>query len=114
MIHHLDNGINPATAITVTLHNHDIPLPPGRVIDLIDPIKPRIQQLPRIHDIIQPGVDCDIGWEVDDFDVDLLEVGAGSGVGVLDVEGVGDVGVEDFGQGLFVLAENVQQLVRVD
>ena len=114
MIHNPNNRIYPPTAITVTLHNHDIPLPPGRVIDLIDPIKPRIQQLPRIHDIIQPGVDCDIGWEVDDFDVDLLEVGTGDGVGVLDVEGVGDVGVEDFGQGLFVLAENVKVAVGVD
>ncbi len=97
MIHHLNDRILAPTAITIPLHHNHIALPPRGVINLIHSIIPRIQQIPCVHDIIQPGVDSDIGGEVDDFDVDLLEVGAGDGVGVLDVEGVGDVWVEDLG-----------------
>lgn len=113
MIHNLNHGILSPTTITIPFHHHNIPLPPRRVINLIHPVVTGIQQVLGIHDIIEPGVDRDISGQVDDLDVDLLEVGAGGGVGVLDVEGVGDVGVEDLGQGLLVLTIDLQLLISI-
>lgn len=108
MVHYLDHGVVASTALTIALHNKYITLPPFGVIDLIDHSHPRIQEILGVHDVIKPWVDFDVGWEVDDFDVDLFEVGVGGGVGVVEVEGVGDVGVEHLGEGELVLADNVQ------
>lgn len=114
MVHDLDHGVVASTALTIALHNKHIPLPPFRIIDLINHINPRIQEILSVHDVIEPRVDFDMCWEVDDLDVDLFEVGVGGGVGVVEVEGVGDVGVEHLGQGQLVLAEYVQLAVGVD
>lgn len=111
VVKYFDDRVLASAAFTVTLHNQNIPFPPRRVVDLIDMVRPRIEQILSVHDIIKPGVDFDIGWQVDDFDVNLLQVGPGRGVRVIQVKRVRNVGVEYFGKRLFILPEDVQLVV---
>ena len=111
VVKHFDDRILASAAFTVTLHNQNVTLPPRRVVDLIDMVRPRIEQILSVHDIIKPGVDFDIGWQVDNFDVDLLQVGPGRGIRIVQVKRVGNIGVEYFGERLFILPEDVQLVV---
>lgn len=77
MVQHLNRRILTATVITVAINSQHVTFPPLRVVDLIDPVRTRVQQVLSVHDIVQLWVDLDVGWQVDDLDRDLLQVRTG-------------------------------------
>lgn len=114
MVHYFYYCFLTSTVFTIGLYSDDIALPPDGVIDLIDSVLPAVKKVFCVHYIVQYGVYFYVGRKVDNFDVDLLKIGSGGWVGVVDVEGVGDVGVEDLGSGLLVLSEDVELVIGVD
>ena len=115
VVFELDVVVDPDLGGTVPadgLDEEDITAVPVGVVDLVEAIFSREEKVLGVHNVVEQGVDRDVGGQVDDEDVDQLQGGRVDPVVVLQVELVVLVGVDYLHLRPLVLPEDAELLAR--
>jgi hypothetical protein len=87
-----------------------VPLIPIGVVDLVEPIIAGVEQILGVHDIVEDGIDLDVGWQIDYLNVHQFQLPSFYHVEVFEVKLVVLLWIDDLGLRELVLPKDPQLL----